>query len=141
MRHKVREAGLEARFSLDSCGTGAWHVGNPPDRRSVAVGARHGVDLSDLRARKVRREDFERFDLILAMDRSNFSDLSALQPVGSRAELGLYLDHCGLADRFGTREVPDPYYGDGDGFEKNYQMIAAASRTLIQNYGSIQKGR
>lgn len=130
MRHHVAEAGLVSSFLLDSAGTGAWHVGNPPDRRSVGVGASHGVDLSDLRARKIHQDDFYSFDLILAMDRSNLADLRAMQPQDGHAEVELYLGYCGQ----GYNEVPDPYYGGADGFEAVYQMIDRASATLLNRY-------
>lgn len=131
MRHKVGAAGLQKRFSLDSAGTGAWHVGNPADRRSIAVGATHGVDLADLRARQVSVEDFYHFDLILAMDHSNLSDLRAMQPNDGMADLALYLSYCGQ----GETDVPDPYYGGDRGFEEVYQMIAKASDFLLQHHG------
>ncbi len=130
MRHKVEEAGLAHSFVLDSCGTGAWHVGNPADRRSIGVGASHGVDLSDLRARQVRQDDFYAFDLILAMDRSNLTDLRAMQPVDGTAEVELYLGYCGQ----GYDDVPDPYYGGAGGFEEVFQMINRASDHLLASY-------
>ena len=132
MRHKVREAGLEHAIGLDSCGTGPWHLGNAPDRRSIAIGASHGVRLDDLRARKVTGQDFHRFDLILAMDRGNLADLHDIQPDGSHAEVALYLDYCGLFDVLGFDEVPDPYYGGKDGFAAVYEMIDAASDVLME---------
>jgi protein-tyrosine phosphatase len=131
MRHKVRQAGQMDRFSLDSAGTGAWHVGNPADRRSVSVGAIHGVDLSDLRARQVSVEDFYRFDLILAMDVSNLSDLRSMQPGDGVAELALYRSYCDD----GEQDVPDPYYGGDRGFEDVYQMINRASDVLLAKHG------
>lgn len=131
MRHKVRQAGQTDRFSLDSAGTGAWHVGNPADRRSVSVGAIHGVDLSDLRARQVSVEDFYRFDLILAMDVSNLSDLRSMQPGDGVAELALYRSYCDD----GEQDVPDPYYGGDRGFEDVYQMINRASDVLLTKHG------
>ena len=117
---------------LDSCGTGAWHVGNPPDSRSVGVGAVHGVDLSDLRARKIGLDDFYAFDLVLAMDRSNLADLRSMQPRDGTAEVALYLDYCGLGPHLGFSEVPDPYYGGINGFEDVYEMIDQASDILLQ---------
>ncbi len=131
MRHKVQQAGQTDRFSLDSAGTGAWHVGNPADRRSVSVGAIHGVDLSDLRARQVSVEDFYRFDLILAMDVSNLSDLRSMQPEDGVAELALYRSYCDD----GEQDVPDPYYGGDRGFEDVYQMIDRASDVLLTKHG------
>ena len=134
MRHKIGATGLESRFSLDSCGTGPWHVGNPPDRRSIAIARSHGIDLTDQRARKLRRNDFIDFDLILAMDRSNLSDLKAMRPDSSVSEVALYLDYCGLSDALGFDEVPDPYFGGSDGFEAAYQMISKASDILLSRH-------
>ena len=131
MRHKVRLQGLEQRLLLDSCGTGAWHVGNKPDRRSIKVAASHGIAIDDLRARKVNPQDFHRFDLILAMDRSNLSDLEAMRPANAQAELGLYLEFCQLSPELGFDEVPDPYFGGPDGFQTVFEMIDRASDSLI----------
>ncbi len=131
MRHKVRRAGLVDGFFLDSAGTGAWHIGNPADRRSISVGAVHGVDLSDLRARQVIVEDFHRFDLILAMDANNLSDLRAMQPQDGIAQLALYRSYC----EDGEQDVPDPYYGGDRGFEDVYQMINRASDVLLAKHG------
>ncbi|MCT4654214.1 MAG: low molecular weight phosphotyrosine protein phosphatase [Cohaesibacter sp.] len=127
MRQKVRQAGMEERFFLDSAGVGAWHVGNRPDRRSEAVGALHGADLSDLRARQVGLDDFYQFDLILAMDHSNLGDLEAMRPDNATAQLALYRAYCGE----GALDVPDPYYGGDHGFEEVYQMIAKGSDALL----------
>lgn len=92
---------------VDSAGTAGYHVGEPPDPRSIAVGAAHGYDLSPLRARKIAADDFRRFDRVFAMDRDNLRALRALRPHdGVEPELFL-----------GDREVPDPYYGDASGFE------------------------
>lgn len=132
MRHKLKLSGLDHQVRLDSCGTGAWHVGNQPDRRSMQVAASHGVAMDDLRARKVRRQDFYSFDLILAMDHSNLDDLHAIQPADGQAEVALYLDYCELASDLGVDEVPDPYYGGADGFERVYDMIDRASDYLIE---------
>ena len=134
MRHKVREAGMDDRFMLDSCGTGAWHVGNPPDHRSISVGEAHGVDLADLQARKIRLDDFYAFDLILAMDRSNLGDLRAMQPRDGTADVVLYLDYCGLGQQLGFNEVPDPYYGGVGGFEDVFKMVSQASDILLQKH-------
>ncbi|MCV6545778.1 MAG: low molecular weight phosphotyrosine protein phosphatase [Cohaesibacter sp.] len=131
MRHFVQQAGLDQRFMLDSAGTGAWHVGNQADCRSIAVGGEHGVDLSDLRARQVEREDFYRFDLILAMDASNLADLNAMQPSDGTANLALYRSYC----NDGQKDVPDPYYGGDQGFEAVYQMIERASQVLLAKHG------
>ncbi|WP_425416675.1 low molecular weight protein-tyrosine-phosphatase [Oricola indica] len=135
-RDIVETAGAARRFEIDSAGTGAWHVGNPPDPRSVEVGRRHGIDLSRLRARKVVGSDFDRFDLILGMDRSNVANLTAMAPASSRARIAEFHDFS-----TGTpRDVPDPYYGGDDGFEEVYRMIRAAAGSLFEKLGADMRG-
>ncbi|UTW08392.1 low molecular weight protein-tyrosine-phosphatase [Pseudomonas benzenivorans] len=126
-RHKLREAGLEARVEVDSAGTGDWHVGKAPDTRTRLAAQRRGYDLSALRARQVALDDFSRFDLILAMDGSNLSHLQRLRPPGGAAELDLLLRRYQLA----LDEVPDPYYGGEDGFEQVLDLIEQASDALL----------
>ena len=109
---------------LDSAATSGWEVGSAPDPRSIAVAMRHGIDISGQRARKVRREDFSRFDLILGMDRSNVADLKALAPARDRVHLFLEFAH-GQA-----RDVPDPYYDGPEAFTEVYRMIREASEAL-----------
>jgi protein-tyrosine phosphatase len=126
-RHKLRAAGLEDRVQVDSAGTGDWHVGKAPDSRTRQAALRRGYDLSAQRARQVEVTDFQRFDLILAMDQSNLRNLQALRPVNARADLDLYLRRYELA----LDEVPDPYYGGEDGFEQVLDMIEQASDALL----------
>ncbi|MGQ7958803.1 low molecular weight protein-tyrosine-phosphatase [Pseudomonas sp. SP16.1] len=126
-RHKLRAAGLEDRVLVDSAGTGDWHVGKAPDSRTRQAAQRRGYDLSALRARQVEVADFQRFDLILAMDQSNLRNLEALRPAGAQADLDLYLRRYELA----LDEVPDPYYGGDDGFEQVLDLIEQASDALL----------
>lgn len=113
---------------LDSAGTGGWHAGQEPDRRSTAVAAKHGVDISGQRARKVLPGDFSRFDLILGMDRANVRDLKALAPQAARDRVHLYLDFAmGRA-----ADVPDPYYDGAEAFASVYRMIREASEALAK---------
>lgn len=125
-RAVAAEEGRPELFLLDSAGTGGWHAGSPPDPRSIAVAARYGVDISGQSARKVEALDFSRFDLILGMDRSNVQDLHSVAPDSAQERIHLYLDYT-LGIR---RDVPDPYYGGADGFEKVYRMIREASEAL-----------
>ncbi|TGV73437.1 low molecular weight phosphotyrosine protein phosphatase [Mesorhizobium sp. M00.F.Ca.ET.149.01.1.1] len=121
-------AGHGRDLLIDSAGTGGWHAGEQPDRRSIAVAALHGVDLSGQRARKVLPEDFSRFDLILGMDRANVRDLKALAPPAARDRIHLYLD-------FATGkavDVPDPYYDGAEAFASVYRMIREASEALAK---------
>ncbi|MBU3058448.1 low molecular weight protein-tyrosine-phosphatase [Pseudomonas indica] len=126
-RHRVREAGLEERIHIDSAGTGDWHVGKAPDSRTCRAARLRGYDLSGLRARQFQREDFERFDLVLAMDRSNLRHIQAVRPATARAELDLFLRRYDMA----LDEVPDPYYGGEDGFEQVLDLIERASDALL----------
>lgn len=119
---------------VDSAGTGGYHIGNPPDIRSIEVARRYGIDISAQRCRKIRREDFDVFDHILVMDRSNLASVIALAPNASaRSKIRLLLEGAGLD----SEEVPDPYYGEADGFEHVYQMISKGClmirETLITN--------
>ncbi|WP_017937807.1 low molecular weight protein-tyrosine-phosphatase [Zestomonas thermotolerans] len=124
-RHKLQQAGLAERVLVESAGTGDWHVGKAPDRRAQQAAARRGYDLSGLRARQVAVEDFQRFDLILAMDHDNLARLRALHD-GGRAELDLFLRRYRVGD-----EVPDPYYGGPGGFEAVLDLIEQASDALL----------
>jgi protein-tyrosine phosphatase len=124
-RAEVARIGLDAE--ADSAGTGGWHSGEPPDGRAIAAARRNGVDISHLRARKVRPEDFETFDLIVALDRDNLADLKAIRPAGSRAVLSLLLDH--VSGRHGEG-VADPYYGEDSHFDVTWRDVTEAARAL-----------
>lgn len=129
--HKLTERGLAAQVRVDSAGTGGWHAGEPPDRRTRRHAAARGYDLSELRARQVTPADFAGFSHILAMDRANLDDLEAMKPAGFTGELGLFLV-------YGTRgvlEVPDPYYGGARGFEDVLDLVEDASEGLIARLG------
>ncbi|TIP03352.1 MAG: low molecular weight phosphotyrosine protein phosphatase [Mesorhizobium sp.] len=122
------ERGRGHEMLLDSAGTGGWHAGEEPDRRSIAVAAQHGVDISGQRARKVLPGDFSRFNLILGMDRANVRDLKALAPQAARDRVHLYLDFAvGRA-----ADVPDPYYDGAEAFASVYRMIREASEALAK---------
>ena len=113
---------------IDSAGTGDWHVGSPPDKRTVLAARRRGYELGQLRARQVTAHDFHDFDLLLAMDRSNLANLQRLRPPGGMAEVKLFLEYAAQA---GFEEVPDPYYGGPEGFEEVLDLCEAASRGLL----------
>jgi len=127
-RHHVSDAGLAAHIGIDSAGTHGYHIGEPPDPRSVAEGASRGFKMEMLRARKVRASDFQLFDLILAMDAEHLAHLQALQPTGSKATVKLFLDY---HPRTPGADVPDPYYGNKSGFTHVLDMIEEASRELL----------
>ena len=127
MRHRLQQAGLAAQVAVDSAGTAAWHIGKAPDPRTCAAAAQRGYRLHELRARQVQAEDFARFDLILAMDCANLQDLQAMRPGNSQAELDLYLRRYALEED----EVPDPYYGGEEGFERVLDLLERASDELL----------
>ncbi len=130
LKHKAQQLGLE--WSVDSAGTGAWHAGELPDPRSIDVARRFGIDITDQRARQVCLEDFERFDLIFAMDRQN---LRHLQQMASRLEhrqkIRLLLDVLYPGQE---QEVPDPYYGGPEGFVQVFSLVEAACKRLLEEY-------
>jgi protein-tyrosine phosphatase len=115
-------------IEVDSAGTSDYHLGEPPDPRSRRAAAARGIDLSALRARRVERRDFARFDLILAMDRGNLQTLRAMCPPGSHARLELFLEFAGGP---AGGEVPDPYMGTAADFERVLDIVIPACRRLI----------
>ena len=123
----VQEQGLEQRIVVDSAGTHAYHVGNPPDARATEAALRRGIHLHSQRARRVTAEDFVEFDYVLAMDRENYADLETICPVGYEHRLKLFLEYAGGKQK----DVPDPYYGGDAGFERVLDLIDAASRDLL----------
>lgn len=134
--HLVEAEGLTDQFEIDSAGTGAWHVGEPPDGRASQVAASHGI-LLDSRARQVEAEDLERFDHILAMDRSNLRELQRMVDLsGEAVEVRLLREYDREAD---GDEVPDPYYGGADGFEHVYRMVRRSCEYLLEDIrGAVQ---
>ena len=123
----AREA-PELSIEVDSAGTAAYHVGEPPDPRTRQAAARRGYDLSALRARIVEPGDFERFDLIVAMDRENLRVLRRRAPPAAHERLRLLLE---FAPEAGPEDVPDPYYGGPNGFDEVLDLIEAAARGLL----------
>lgn len=133
LRSLAEREAPELALEVDSAGTAGYHVGDPPDRRAQAAAARRGYDLSTVRARIVEPGDYERFDLVLAMDRENLAVLKRRSPKGARAQIRLFLEY---APQLGVVEVPDPYYGGGNGFEEVLDLVEAASRGLLQQLRS-----
>ena len=125
----AREA-PELVLEVDSAGTAAYHVGQPPDPRTSAAAARRGYDLSRLRARTVEPVDFERFDLILAMDRENLKALRRRAPSHAHERLRLFLE---FSPDAAPEDVPDPYYGGPNGFEQVLDLVEAATRGLLKH--------
>jgi protein-tyrosine phosphatase len=124
----VEAENLSDRITIDSAATGAWHEGEPPDKRSQEAAARRGIDISGQRARKVKRSDFTEFDLIMAMDRGHHHELSRLCPRGEEHRMQMFL---GYAPEYEIIDMPDPYFGAGDGFEKVFDMVEACARGLL----------
>lgn len=127
-RHLVQEAGLAGQIVIDSCGTHDYHVGGPPDERSTAHAKRRGYDLSDLRARQLHANDFEAFDYILVMDRTNLGGTLKICPPGKESKVKLFLT---LSPHLGIDEVPDPYYGGAKGFDHVLDLVEDASKSLL----------
>jgi protein-tyrosine phosphatase len=127
-RAAVAEAGLSERIRIASAGLGDWHVGSPPDRRAIRAAHRRGYDLTALRGRQVEVADFTRFGWILAMDNGNMRALAAMRPPDFGGHLGLLLD---FAPELGVREVPDPYYGAPDGFDRVLDLVEASAAGLL----------
>jgi len=129
-RHVVKQAGMQDQIRIDSAGTHAYHIGESPDKRSQAVAKKNGVDLSTQIARKVQASDFDKFDYILAMDRSNLEDLKRLAlNQKQKDKISLFMDY---ADNWDNTEVPDPYYGGSNGFQNVFDMVKSASEGLLK---------
>ena len=131
MRALVGDAGLEGEIEIDSAGTGAWHVGSPPDERATQAAAARGIALEGS-ARRVRTDDFDDFDLIVAMDRSNLSELrGSARDDQERAKVRLLREFDPASTGSGDLDVPDPYYGVRDGFEEVLDLVQAACEGLL----------
>ena len=133
-RKLAGDAGLGETVRADSAGTHGYHVGEPPDLRAQVAAARRGYDLSGLRARKLEPGDFDRFDLLLAMDRGHYSELQSMGRISSPAKFRLMMSY---ARRFREEEVPDPYYGGPQGFERVLDMLEDASQGLLESLREI----
>lgn len=133
----LAESSHTGQVSVDSAGTHGWHVGHTPDARAVDVAEKFGVDISRLRARKVDSSDFQEYDLIVAMDRSNLDDLRRIQPQDSKASLTMMMDYHPEGH---PAEVPDPYYGGMDGFNYMCELLEAATAGLLKDVGKRLEG-
>jgi len=133
----LKEQNLEAYFGIDSAGTHAYHIGEPPDPRALHAALERDIQLTHIRSRKVEMGDFEDFDFLLAMDDDNYATLMDVCPDEYKDKVSYFLDY---APHLGTREVPDPYFGGKYGFERVLDMIEAASSgflSMLQKTGSI----
>jgi protein-tyrosine phosphatase len=124
----VERENLQDRILVDSAGTHAYHVGEPPDPRAQSAALQRGIDISGQRARKVCSEDFERFEYVLPMDLSNYRILEEMRPAQCRAELRRFLE---FAPDLAEEDVPDPYYGGPKGFARVLDLIEVAAEGLL----------
>ena len=125
----IDREGLTDLVSVDSAGTGDWHVGDQPDRRAQAAAKARGYDLSMQRARQIKEIDFWDFDYVIAMDSQNHSDLSIMAPTNAQDRIRMFLS---FAPKEGVTDVPDPYYGGANGFDHVLDLVEAASLGLLQ---------
>ena len=128
LRRMAHAAGLGDAVTIDSCGTHAYHVGQPPDARAREAGEQRGYDFSSQRARQVSTADFDRFDLILAMDGGHFDRLQRAAPARHGNRIRRFLD---FAPDIGRRDVPDPYYGGSEDYELALDLIEAGCRGVV----------
>lgn len=137
-RKRVENAGMGALVRVDSAGTHGYHTGEPPDRRAILAAQKRGVDLSDLRARRIGTTDFVTFDFVLAMDESNLQILREMCPEEHSSRLRLFLEY---STRAKEREVPDPYYGGALGFERVLDLVEEASDGLLKTVAAHLEAR
>lgn len=143
-RSPMAEGALRARLDAadlswietDSAGTGGWHAGEAPDRRAIACARGHDVDISGQQARKLRVEDFHEFDWLLCADAQNLRDMQAIAPPGLADKAQLLLDWSGIE---AGGEVPDPYYGDGEDFERAWRLVDAAAQAIAARLAGIHQ--
>jgi protein-tyrosine phosphatase len=128
-RRVLKDTGMDGAVEVDSAGTHAYHVGEAPDPRAQRAAKRRGIDLGRLRARRVEAEDFEAFDLILAMDQDNLEHLRSMSPLHHQGKLELFMRY---ARRYDAEEVPDPYYGGEKGFDLVLDMVEDAAQGLLE---------
>jgi protein-tyrosine phosphatase len=138
LREIARREAPQLITAVDSAGTAGYHVGDPPDPRTVAAARSRGYDLSELRARQVHERDFSGFDLILAMDRSNLATLRRVAPTTAHDRLGLFLQY---SHGGAHAEVPDPYYGGRDDFELVLDLVEQGARALLAHLREQQARR
>jgi protein-tyrosine phosphatase len=137
-RQLVQERAPDLAIEIDSAGTHDYHVGAPPDARSVAAASRRGIDLRNLRARQVAAEDFERFDLIVAMDRLNRKALLERSPAEYHDRIRLFMEFAGAS---AMEDVPDPYYGGPLGFEQVLDLAEEAASGLLDEVMEVIQAR
>ena len=138
LRARIEASPLNGRVLVDSAGTGDWHVGRPPDDRAIVTAARHGVDIANLRARQFRRVDAGQFDWLLCADHENLSDVRARIAPADHARSALLLEWSGMGEGL---DVPDPYFGEMDGFEHSWQLLQQAADGVVARLLASPGGR
>lgn len=135
LRDMAKQRGLDAALSIDSAGTHGYHIGKPPDKRSVKAAKKRGLSMAGIRSRAFSADDFNRYDLILAADRQNYHDIEAQRPAGNLTEVKMILDFlpedCGLT---AIDEVPDPYSGGNSGFERVLDLLELACTGFLDQF-------
>ena len=134
LRQRLEEAGLGSRVRVDSAATGSSHLDHPPDERAIAIAARHGVDISGQRARRLVAEDFDAFDVILCADRTILHDARIRKPRTAHAQVELMLEWAGA----GKKDVPDPYYGSQRDFEQAWKLVDKVAAGVVER---VRQGR
>jgi len=132
MLHLIEEHKLHHKIKVDSAGTAGYHIGEAPDRRTIQNARKNGVDLSQLRARKFSSDDFDSFDHIYVMDKSNYVDVTRMTDDKNHLTKVNYL--LNLSDVGKNQAVPDPYYGGEEGFEEVFQLVYQACRKIIESH-------
>ena len=127
-RDELAQRGIGNSIRVDSCGTSAWHAGEPPDPRSREVALLHGIDIAMQRSRRLEESDYDAYEWIVAMDGSNEADCAARAPGTSRAKIVRFMDFVPAAT---MRDVPDPYYGGDDGFQKVFELLKSGMGPLV----------
>lgn len=134
LRTRLEEAGLGSRVRVDSAATGTSHIDHPPDERAIACAARHGVDISAQRARRLVAEDFDEFDVILCADRTILHDARIRKPRTAHAQVELMLEWSGA----GRKDVPDPYYGSQRDFDQAFKLVDKVAAGVVER---VRQGR
>lgn len=130
-RFLSKKMGRESDFEVDSAGTGSWHIGQAPDERSQAACLKAGFNISAHRGRQISKADFDRFDLILACDHENYSNLCDMKPAGSEAKVELLMTYAPEAK---TLAIPDPYWSGAEGFDHAVKLCLMAAEGLLKRY-------
>lgn len=128
LRARIAASPSAGRVQVDSAGTGGWHAGQPPDPRAIACARGHGVDISMLRARQLRRQDYLEFDWLLCADRENLRDVVGQAPATARGKVALLMEWAGIA---GNGAIPDPYTGGTAEFEHAWRLVDSAAQAVV----------